>query len=58
MDSASAWPAEEHWDRGAWSGFAVADETRRPKSVSLWLRAIYARAGRRHGQATDEGLRQ
>jgi hypothetical protein len=53
MGSASAWPAEEHWDRGAWLGFVVADESRQPQSVSLWLRATYAE--RRHGQARDEG---
>jgi hypothetical protein len=56
MDSPSAWPAEEHLDRGAWLGFAVADETRHPQSVSPWLRATYAE--RRHGHARDEGQGQ
>ena len=39
MDSAFAWPAEEHWDRGVWLGFAIADETMQPESVGLWLAA-------------------
>lgn len=52
MGTASAWPAEEHWDCGAWLGFAVADETRQPQRVSPWLRATHAES--RHRRARDE----
>jgi hypothetical protein len=38
MDSASAWPAAEHWDRGTRLVFAVADKTGRPQAIGVWLR--------------------
>jgi hypothetical protein len=39
MDSASAWRAEEFWDRGTRLVFGMADETMQPAPVRVWLTA-------------------
>ncbi len=38
MDSASAWPAEEFWDRGTRLVFGMVDETMQPARVRVWIK--------------------
>ena len=39
MSTTFAWLTWEFWGCGAWMGFALADQSGQPESVSLWLRA-------------------